>query len=343
MKPSMIKVERKIESAKALLSRRSALAIGALAAGLTGPWRGAFAADYPTRPIRIIVPYTPGGTTDIATRLVAEPLSKVLGQPVVVENRAGANSIVGAGAAASSPADGYTLVTVLPAHAANATLQAGKMPFDPVASFAPVSLIVTAPLVLAGSRHVPPRTLREFLEYAKARPGEVNYGSSGIGATAHLAMELLQIRTGVKMVHVPYRGTQPALQDLMAGNIGLMFDTYSTLRPQFDAGTIRPLGIAMTERAAFAPDLPTISEGGIEGFAASSWCMFLAPAGTPQPIVDRLSAEVAKIVREPAMTAKLQDLGFVVEGRTPAQTGEFLRSEVERWGSVIRTANVTVE
>ncbi|MCO6419499.1 tripartite tricarboxylate transporter substrate binding protein [Siccirubricoccus sp. KC 17139] len=325
------------------MPRRAVLGTGAFVAAILHAGHGARAADYPVRPVRIIVPYTPGGTTDIATRLVAEPLSKAFGQPVVVENRPGANSIVGAAATASSAADGYTLVMVLPAHAANATLQAGKLPFDAVASFAPVSLVVTAPLVLAGSRHIPGQTLRDYLDYARRNPGKMNYGSSGIGATAHLAMELLKIRTGVQMEHIPYRGTQPALQDLMAGNIGLMFDTYSTLKPQFDAGTIRPLGIAAAERTAFAPDLPTVVEGGVDGLVASSWCMLLAPAGTPQGIVERLSGEVARIVREPGMTAKLQDLGFVVEGRPPAETGDFLKSEVERWGSVIRTAKISVE
>ncbi|TCZ58710.1 tripartite tricarboxylate transporter substrate binding protein [Roseicella aquatilis] len=319
-------------------TRRTTLALGA--AALAAP---AIAADYPTRPVRIIVPYTPGGTTDIATRLVADPLSKALGQPVVVENRPGANSIVGAAAAASSPPDGYTLVMVLPAHAANATLQAGKLPFDPIAGFAPVSLVVTAPLVLAGSPNIPGRTLRDYLDYARKNPGKMNYGSSGIGATAHLAMELLKMRTGVQMEHVPYRGTQPALQDLMAGAIGLLFDTYSTLKPQFEAGTIRPLGIAAAERTAFAPDLPTIIEGGLDGFVASSWCMLLAPARTPQPILDRIAEETGRIVREPAMATKLQDLGFVVEGRPPGPTGDFLRAEVARWGEVIRTAKVTVE
>jgi tripartite-type tricarboxylate transporter receptor subunit TctC len=321
------------------ISRRAALTLAGLAAPAI-----ARAQDFPSKPLRIIVPYTPGGTTDIATRLIAEPLGRALGQPVVVENRPGANSIVGAGATATSPADGYTLCMVLPAHAANATLQAGKLPFDVMTSFAPVSLVVQAPLVMAGSRHVPANDLREFLAYAKARPGQVNYGSSGIGATAHLAMAQLAILAGVEMTHIPYRGTQPALQDLMSGNIGLMFDTYSPMKAQFEAGTIRPLAIATLERAPFAPDLPTVVEsGGIPDFAASSWCMLLAPARTPQPIVDRISAEVAKIVREPAMTARMQDLGFVIEGRTPAATGRFLGAEVERWGGVIRTAGITVE
>ncbi|MDB5414428.1 MAG: tripartite tricarboxylate transporter substrate binding protein [Rubritepida sp.] len=324
------------------LSRRAMLALPALA-GMGGT---AWAQDFPSKPLRIIVPYTPGGTTDIAARLVAEPLGRALGQPVVVENRPGANSIVGAGAAAISPPDGYTLLMVLPAHAANATLQAGKMPFDAITSFAPVSLVVQAPLVMAGSPRMAARTLAEFLEYARSRPGQVNYGSSGIGATAHLAMEQLQLLAGVQMTHIPYRGTQPALQDLMSGNISLMFDTYSPLKAQFEAGTIKPLGIAAAERAEFALNLPTVGESGIAAlnpFVASSWCMLLAPARTPQPLVDRISAEVAKLLREPAMAARMQDLGFVLEGRTPVATGQFLREEVERWGNVIRTANVTVE
>ena len=323
------------------VTRRTGLAA---VAGFALASRGASAQqDWPARPRRIIVPYTPGGTTDIATRLVAEPLSRVLGQPVVVENRPGANSIVGAAAAASSPPDGYTLVMVLPAHAANATLQAGKMPFDALSSFAPVSLVVQAPLVLAGSKHVPAEDFRGFVEYIRARPGRVNYGSSGIGATAHLAMEQLRLRLNLTMEHVPYRGTQPALQDLMAGNIGLMFDTYSTLKPQFEAGNIRPLGIATATRPDFAPNLPTIIEAGLPDFVASSWCMLLAPARTPDAITERIAREVHAIVREPTMSRRLQDLGFVIEGRPPAATGEFLRAEVARWGEVIRTANIRVE
>ncbi|TCH98980.1 tripartite tricarboxylate transporter substrate binding protein [Roseococcus sp. SYP-B2431] len=320
-------------------ARRSVLAMAGLAAPAL-----ARAQDFPSKSMRIIVPYTPGGTTDIATRLVAEPLGRVLGQPVVVENRPGANSIVGAGAAATSPADGYTLVMVLPAHAANATLQAGKLPFDVMNSFSPVSLVVTSPLIAAGTKRLPATTLREYLDHAKARPGQVNFGSSGIGATAHLAMEQLAILTGVRMTHIPYRGTQPALQDLMAGNISIMFDTLSSFKPQFEAGTIRPLAVASAQRSPFVPEMPTVGEAaGIAPFAASTWCMLLAPARTPQPIVDRVSAEVGKIVREPAMAARLRDLGFVAEGLTPAATGAFLGQEVERWGNVIRTANITVE
>jgi tripartite-type tricarboxylate transporter receptor subunit TctC len=325
------------------MSRRTATSLGALALGAIALPSRARAADYPAKPIRIVVPYAPGGTTDIATRMVGEPLARALGQPVVVENKPGANSIVGAGAVAASPPDGYALAMVIGAHAANATLYAGRLPFDPVAGFAPVSHVVTAPLVLAGSARLPARTLGEFIAHAKARRGSINYGSSGVGAAAHLTMEDLKLRTGIDMVHVPYRGTQPALQDLIAGNIGALFDTYSTLKPQFDAGTIRPLGIASAKRAGFAPDIPTFAEAGVPDFVSSTWCMLLAPAGTPSPVVERLSAEVARIVRDPAMAARFEALGFEPVGGTPDEARAFLGSEIARWGAVIRAADVKVE
>jgi tripartite-type tricarboxylate transporter receptor subunit TctC len=334
-----------IDLAAVPLCRRRAASLGAsLALGAVASLpRRTMAADFPNKPLRIVVPYAPGGTTDIAARMVGEPLGRVLGQPVVVENKPGANSIVGAGAVATSPPDGHTLAMVIGAHAANATLYAGRLPFDPVTSFAPVSLVVTAPLVLAGSGKLPVRTLQELIARAKARPGSINYGSSGVGAAAHLTMEDLKLRTGIDLIHIPYRGTQPALQDLIAGNIGALFDTYSTLKPQFDAGTIRPLGIASAQRASFAPDLATFAEAGVPDFVSSTWCMLLAPAGTPGPVVQRLSTEVARIVRDPAMAARFEALGFEPVGSTPEEARAFLGSEIERWGAVIRAADVKVE
>jgi tripartite-type tricarboxylate transporter receptor subunit TctC len=332
-----------IDLAPTPVRRRVAISLPALALGALALPGRAEAADYPTKPIRIVVPYAPGGTTDIATRMVGEPLGRALGQPVVVDNKPGANSIVGAGAVATSPPDGYALAMVIGAHAANATLYAGRLPFDPVASFAPVSHVVTAPLVLASSGRLPVRTLGELITYAKTRPGAVNYGSSGVGAAAHLTMEDLKLRTGIDLVHVPYRGTQPALQDLIAGNIGALFDTYSTLKPQFDAGTIRPLGIASAQRAGFAPELPTFAEAGVPDFVSSTWCLLLAPAGTPGPVVERLSAEVARIVRDPAMAARFEALGFEPVGNAPDEARAFLGAEIARWGAVIRAADVKVE
>jgi len=325
---------------KASITRRPLLALAA-ASGLIAAPRLAGAQAWPTRPIRFIVPYTPGGFTDLSTRLVSEPLARVLGQPVVVENRPGANSILGVGQTATSPADGYTFVTVLPAHAANATLQAGRLPFDAIRSFSPVSVIARSPLVLAATARLPIPSLREMITYAKAN--RLTYGSSGIGSTAHLAMELLQIREGFRGEHVPYRGTQPALQDLIAGNIAAMFDVNSALRPQIDARNITGLAVAAAERPPFATDLPTLAEGGVADFAVSTWSMLLAPAGTPREIVTRVSTEVAKILREPAMTARLLGMGLLADGRGPDETAAFLSAEVDRWGEVIRTGRITVD
>ncbi|MDJ0391066.1 tripartite tricarboxylate transporter substrate binding protein [Roseomonas sp. E05] len=331
------------DRAIAAITRRTALTLAATLGGMTARAELARAADYPTKPIRIVVPYAPGGTTDIATRMVGEQLSQRLGQAVVIENKPGANSIIGAGNVASSPPDGYSLVMVIGAHAANATLYAGKLPFDPVADFAAVSHVVSAPLILAGSTKIAARTLPEFLAEAKARPGDLNYGSSGIGAAAHLTMEDLQARTGARLTHVPYRGTQPALQDLLAGNIAAMFDTYSTLKPQFDAGTIRPLAIASAARTKFAPDLPTFTEGGVPDFVSSTWCMLLAPAKMPAPIIDRIATEVGDMVRQPAISARLEELGFITVGSTPTEASDFLKAEIDRWSRVIHAASVRVE
>ena len=317
---------------------------GAAAPIVLGAARARAQASYATRPVRIVVGVAPGvGTIDLTARAVAEPMAEALGQPVVVENRPGANSIVGAGAVAASPPDGYSFAVVIGAHAANATLYKGKLPFDPVASFAPVSLIMLAPLVLGANAKLPFTDLAGMLAYAKARPGALNYGSSGIGAAAHLTMEDLQVRTGTQLVHVPYRGTAPALQDLISGNIGVMFDSFSSLRAQFESGAVRPIGFASATRPTWAPNIPTFIESGLPDFVSSTWCLLLAPANTPREIAGRVSGEVAKIVRDPAATERLRSLGFDAVGSSPEDAGTFLRGEVDRWAKVITAAKVTVE
>jgi tripartite-type tricarboxylate transporter receptor subunit TctC len=307
------------------------------------PWlfgSRASAAEYPSRPIKIIVPYAPGGITDTVARLVAEQLSPALGQSVIVENKPGANSIIGADAVAKSPADGYTLAMVIGAHAANATLYAGKLPFDPVGDFAPVSLVGTTPLVMVTGTKLPVRTLGDFIDYAKSHPGAMNYGSSGIGAAAHLTMEDLARRTGIELVHVPYRGSSLAMVDLMAGQIDAMFDTLLLLKPQIDAGSIRGIAVASSTRSAYAPDLPTFAEAGVPDFVSSTWTLLLAPASTPKPIVDRLSSEVAKAVRTKAFKDKLLELGVEPVGNTPEEAADFLKAEVLKWGAVIRAIHL---
>jgi tripartite-type tricarboxylate transporter receptor subunit TctC len=302
-----------------------------------------FAAEYPSRPIKIVVPYAPGGITDTVARLVAEQLTPALGQNVIVENKPGANSIIGADAVAKSPADGYTLAMVIGAHAANATLYAGKLPFDPVADFAPVSLVGTTPLVMVTSTKLAVRTLREFIDYAKSHPGAVDYGSSGVGAAAHLTTEDLARRTGIELVHVPYRGSALAMADLMAGHIGAMFDTLLLLKPQIDAGSIRGIAVASEKRSAYAPDLPTFAEAGVPDFVSSTWTLLLAPAATPRPIVDRLSSEVAKALGNPAFKNKLLELGVEPIGNTPEEATEFLKAEVAKWGAVIRAIHLKLD
>lgn len=332
-----------MQSRRGFPRARALATCAAFFAGVLGAAGGAVAQAYPTKPVRIVVPYTPGGITDTVTRIVAEQLSPVLGQTVVVDNKPGANSIIGADAVAKSPPDGQTLGMVIGAHAANATLYADKLPFDPVKSFAPVSLVGTTPLVMTASAKLPVKTVQELIAYAKANPGKVHFGSSGIGAAAHLTTESFKRRVGVDMVHVPYKGTAPAMSALMAGEIGILVDTLLSLKPQIDAGTITGLAVASPNRSPAAPNVPTFAEAGVPDFAASTWTLLLAPAGTPAPIVDRLSSEIAKSVRTPAIAEKLAGLGVEPVGNTPAEAAAFLKSEVDKWGAIIREADVKPE
>jgi tripartite-type tricarboxylate transporter receptor subunit TctC len=300
-------------------------------------------AQYPSRPIKWIVPYPPGGITDSVTRLATQKLSEALGQPIVIENKPGANSIVGAEMAAKSPADGYTILTVIAAHAANATLYAGKLPFDPVKGFAPVSLAAIAPLIITAGSDFPARDVKELIAYAKANPGRVSYGTSGVGSASHLTMELFQQTAGVKLTHIPYKGTAPALQGLLAGDIQVMVDVPSSLMPQVRAGKIRALGMFSAKRVPGAAEVPTVAESGGPPIESSTWVLFLAPAGTPGEIVQRLSAETAKAMQSPELRAKLEPIGVEPVGGTPEQAAKFLADEVSRWAAVITAAGVKPE
>jgi tripartite-type tricarboxylate transporter receptor subunit TctC len=323
-------------------NRRRALGIGAgtMAAFATG---GAGAQAWPSKPIRWIVPYTPGGITDSTTRIVTERLTAALGQNIVVENRPGANSLIGAEAAAKSTPDGYTILTVIAGHAANATLYAGKLSFDPVKSFAPVSLMGVAPAILTASNDFPSRDVKQLIAYAKANPGKISFGSSGVGSAAHLITELLKQTAGIDMMHVPYRGTAPALQDLIGGNIQILVDVPSSMMPQVRAGKIRALAMFSKERLESAKDVATIVEAGGPQIEASTWMMALVPAGTPPDIVERLSKAVASIVDMPEVKERFAGMGIVPTGYDPARTGQFLADEVARWAKVIQTADVKPE
>ncbi len=300
-------------------------------------------ASYPSKPIKWVVPYTPGGITDTVTRIVTQKLQDNLGQTIVIENKPGANSIVGADLAAKAPADGYTIVTVIAAHAANATLYAGKLPFDPVKSFTPISLVAIAPLIMTVNNNFPARDVKELVAYAKANPGKVSFGSSGVGSATHLTFELLKQTAGLDMVHIPYKGTAPALTAVIAGDIQVLGDVPSSLMPHVRAGKIRALGLFSSKRVAGATEVPTLPEAGGPPIEGSTWVMFLAPAGTPQPIVARLSSEIAKIVGAPEMRARFEQLGIEAVGSTPAETGRFLDTEIAKWSQVITAAGVKPE
>ena len=303
----------------------------------------AAAAQYPARPLHWVVPYTPAGITDSVTRIVTQKLEGALGQPVVVENKPGANSIVGVEAVSRSAADGYTALTVIAAHAANATLYAGKLPFDPVKSFAPVSLVGIAPLILVVNNDFPARDVKELVQYARANPGKVSFGSSGVGSAAHLTTELLKQTAGIEMVHVPYKGTAPALAGLLAGDIQVLVDVPITMLPQVRGGKVRALGLFATKRIAGAPEVPTVAEAGGPVIEASTWVMFLVPAGTPREIVARLSAETAKVLATAEIRARFEQLGVEPVGNSPADATKFLEEEIAKWAGVITTAKVKPE
>ena len=300
-------------------------------------------AQYPTRPIRWIVPYPPGGITDSVTRIVAQKVQEAMGQPVVVENRPGANSIVGADLVAKAAPDGYTILTVIAAHSANATLYAGKLPFDTVKSYAPVSLAAIAPLILTVNTNFPAKDMRELIAHARANPGKVSFGSSGIGSAAHLTTELLKQTAGIDMVHVPYKGTAPALQGLLAGDIQVLVDVPSSMMPHVRGGKIRALGMFSAKRIPGAHEVPTIAEAGGPPIESSTWVMFMAPAGTPRDIIDRLSIETAKAVSSPELRSRFDQLGIEAVGNTPEQALKFLGDEIVKWEKVINTAGVKAE
>jgi tripartite-type tricarboxylate transporter receptor subunit TctC len=300
-------------------------------------------AQYPSKTIRWVVPYTPAGITDTVTRVVMQKLEASLGQPVVVENKPGANSIVGADSVARSAPDGYTGLTVIAAHAANATLYAGKLPFDPVKSFAPVSLVAVAPLILTVNNDFPVRDMKELIAYARANPGKVSFGTSGIGSASHLTMELLQQTAGIQLLHIAYKGTAPALTALLAGDIQVMVDVPSSMMPHVRAAKIRALGLFAAKRSAGAPEVPTVVEAGGPAVEGSTWVMFLMPAGTPRDVVAKLSAETAKMVGAPDIRARFDQLGIEAVGGTPAEAAKFLDDEIAKWAQVITIAKVKPE
>ena len=301
----------------------------------------AFAQDWPAKPIRIIVPYPPGGFTDTTARLVGQKLQERLSQTVLVDNKAGANGTIGVAELARSAPDGHTFAIVIAAHAANPSLYV-KLPYE-TRDLAAVSLIGVSPLVAAVNKDAPFKNAQELIAYAKRNPGKVSYGSSGNGAAAHLTTELLKSLTQTDMVHIPYKGAAAALQDLLGGQIQLLFDAASGLINPGKAGQVRLIGVAAERRLPMLPDVPTFIEQGIAGFTGSTWAGLLAPARTPPAIIKRVSAEVAQIVRLDDVKSRLEGMGTLPAGSTPEEFASFIDAESAKWGTVIRNAKVKLD
>jgi tripartite-type tricarboxylate transporter receptor subunit TctC len=297
---------------------------------------------WPSKPIRVVVPYPPGGFTDVTARLITQKLQERLGQTVVVDNKPGANGIIGADAVAKAAPDGYTFGIVIAAHAANTTLYP-KLPYDPAKDLATVSLIGVSPLMAAVNNDAPFKTAAQLVDYAKRHPGKVSFGSSGNGAAAHLSTELFKAQTGAYMVHIPYRGAAAALTDLMGGQIQLLFDAASGLINPGKTGKVRLIGVASEKRLPAAPEVPTFVEQGFSRFIASTWAGMLAPAATPKDIVKRMADEIARIVRLDDVRTRLEAMGTIPMGGTPEEFQTFLAAETAKWGKVIRDAKVTAE
>ncbi|HET7211115.1 MAG TPA: tripartite tricarboxylate transporter substrate binding protein [Methyloceanibacter sp.] len=302
-----------------------------------------FAQVYPNKPIRWIVPYTGGGITDVVTRVVTQKMSGPLGQPIVVDNRPGANSILGSDLAAKAAPDGYTMATVIAGYAANVTLYQGRLPFDPRKDLVPVSLAGIAPLILTANNNLPAKDVKELIAYAKANPGKLNFGSSGIGAAAHLTTELLKQTVGIDMVHVPFKGTAPALTALMANDIQILVDVPSSLMPHVRGGKIKALAMFSKDRIQGAQEVPTMALAGGPALESSTWVLFMAPGGTPKPIIDRLAAETVKAINESDIKERFSQIGIVPVGNSPAQAATFLEEEIAKWAKVINTAGVKAE
>jgi tripartite-type tricarboxylate transporter receptor subunit TctC len=321
---------------------RIMLATAMVLCGTLASFNAAAAESYPSRPIRFIVPFPPGGGNDIVGRIVALKLAEGLGQQVVVDNRGGAGGTVGTDITAKAPPDGYTMLVNNISLAVNHTLFR-KLPYDTLRDLAPVSLVGRQPNIVVVPPGLPAKSMRELIELARAKPGQLNYGSGGNGTASHLATEMLKLMTRTDIVHVPYKGLGPALTDLIGGRLEMIISTMASALPQMKTGKLRPLAVTTARRSSFFPEVPTMQEAGVKGYEFSTWYGLLVPARTPQAIVDRLNHEARKAVTSPALTEQ-----FIAQGLEPAASSAqefsaYLRSEVSKWGRVIKASGATPE
>ncbi len=323
-----------------ILQRVSSLI--ALAVFCLAPAAASMAQDYPSRLVKMIVPFGAGGPTDIFTRLLAEELRKALGEPFVMENRPGAGTIIGSDAAAKSPPDGYTLLMVSATQTTTETLVPNK-PYKLLRDFVPVASLLNSELVMVVHPSVPVNTVKEFIALAKSKPGALNYASSGVGSNYHMAGELFKNLTGTDILHVPYKGSSGARNDIISGQIEMMFDSVPSMAPIIQAGRVKALGTTGKVRSAILPDVPTLSEAGVPGYEATIWIGVMAPAGTPQPIVTLLSTEINKILGRADVRAAWKKQGANTMVMTPEQFGTYVQSEIDKWAKVIQANGIKPE
>jgi tripartite-type tricarboxylate transporter receptor subunit TctC len=318
------------------------LAVAALAAFTVSAQ--AQADKWPSKPIRYIVPFAAGGTTDILARVVGEKLGPALGTTIVVDNRPGQGGSTGAGELARAAPDGYTIGGgTISSHAINATLYAGRLSYDPVTSFEPITMYASQPNVLLVHPSVPAKDLKEFIALVKSQPGKFSFGSAGNGTSQHISGELFKTMAGVDLQHIPYRGSGPMIPELLGGTLPVAVDNIATALPHIKAGKVRALAVTSAQRSGVAPDVPTMAEQGLAGYELSSWQAVFAPAGTPKPIVERLHAEIAKILKSPDVSKRLTDLGLDLSGMTPAGLAAVVKADVPRLGKVVRDSGAKAD
>ncbi len=304
----------------------------------------AFAQNYPVKPVRLIVPSAPGGGTDIAARLIAQGLTESLGQAVVVDNRGGAGGIAGVTVAAKlSAPDGYTLLLGSNGHLSFAAAINPKLPYDPQKDLTPISLVANQPFVLAVSSAVAANSIRELITMAKAKPGVITYGSGGAGSASHLGVELFQLRSGVTLMHIPYKGTGPGMSALMSGELQVLMAGLATVLPQAKSGKIKVLAVSGLQRSRMAPEVPTVAEAGVPGYEFNVWYGMMAPGGTPRPIVTKLAGEIARLLKAPVVLERFAVAGLEPISNTPDEFTALLKSEIPEWGKIAKAANIRVE
>ncbi|CAB3637882.1 Bug family tripartite tricarboxylate transporter substrate binding protein [Achromobacter pulmonis] len=322
-------------------SKRLAASVAALASALAFSTPGHAAGAYPDRPVTLVVGYAAGGATDIVARLVAKSLAEELGQTFVVENKTGANSNIGAEIVSRAAPDGYTLYVGSIANTINRSLYS-KLNYDFVKDFKPIGLLATIPNILVVNPKLPVKTVQEYIDYAKAHPGKLTCASSGTGSSIHLSCELFKMRTGTDILHVPYRGSGPAVADLLGGQVDSMFDNLPSSLPHVQGGKLRPIGVTSPQRLAVLPDVPTLAESGLPGFDVESWFGLMAPAGTPQAVIDRLNQAMNKALASAALQASYKQAGFYAPKppNTPATFSTKIASEIDKWGAVVKRADI---